>query len=298
MTGGEGMAGSEAVGPEGRVDAAPGAISAGDHESRPLLRFDVFTLFPGMLTGPLDESILLRARTRGLVEVSAHDLRAWATDRHRTADDTPYGGGAGMVMLAPPIVAAVEETLGSDLAGAHVAFLSAGGRRFTQAVARDLAGRSRIALICGHYEGIDDRAVQVLAADEISIGDYVLTGGELAAMVVIDAVTRLVPGVIDAASVAEESHGDSLVEYPHYTRPAVFRGLAVPDVLLSGHHRNIAAWRREQAVVRTGQRRPDLLATANLTPAERALVGRIVSIGDDEAAPESLAGGSDPEHGR
>ena len=237
------------------------------------MRFDVFTLFPGMFAGPLDESIIKRARAAGLVEIAIHDIRDWTTDRHRTADDTPYGGGAGMVMMAPPIVTAVEETLGDELPETEVILLSAGGELFRQSVARELATRRRIALICGHYEGVDERVVSTLGARELSIGDYVLTGGELPAMVVLDAVTRLVPGVIDAASIAEESHEQSLVEHPQYTRPATFRGLVVPDILMSGHHANIARWRREQAIRRTARRRPDLFATADLTADERRLAG-------------------------
>lgn len=238
----------------------------------PTIHFDVFTLFPGIFSGPLDESILKRAQARGIVKIALHDIRQWSADRHRTVDDTPYGGGAGMVMLAPPIVAAVEETLGQDLDRTRILAMSAGGRLFTQAMAEELAKMPRIAIICGRYEGIDDRALQVLHADEVSIGDYVITGGELAALVVIDAVTRLVPGVIDAASVAEESHRERLVEYPHFTRPPLFRGLEVPPVLLSGHHAEIARWRRQQALLRTARLRPDLLDLERLSPAERALV--------------------------
>ena len=244
------------------------------------MRFDIFTLFPGMFAGPLNESILKRAQAANLVEIAIHDIRDWTTDRHRTADDTPYGGGAGMVMMAPPIVAAVEETLGDDLATAEIILLSAAGERFSQSLARELATADRIALICGHYEGVDERVVTILGARELSIGDYILTGGELPAMVVLDAVARLVPGVIDAASIAEESHEQSLVEYPHFTRPAVFRDQAVPAVLFSGHHANIERWRREQAIRRTARRRPDLLAKAELTPAERA-------IGDEELGESS-----------
>ena len=255
---------------------------------RPPLRFDVFTLFPGMFDGPLAESILRRARERELIEIAVHDLRAWTTDRHRTADDTPYGGGAGMVMLAPPIVRGVEEVLGDELPAARVVLLSAAGRRFDQAVARELAGERRLALICGRYEGVDERAVELLGAELLSIGDYVLTGGELPAMVVIDAVARLVPGVIDAASVAEESHDDGLVEYPHYTRPPVVRGLPVPEVLLSGHHARIARWRREQAIRRTARWRPDLLERARLTPAERAVAEAALA----ETGPTTATGGT------
>jgi tRNA (guanine37-N1)-methyltransferase len=235
------------------------------------MRFDVFTLFPEMFAGPFDASILKRARERGAVVTAIHNIRDWTTNRHHTADDTPYGGGAGMVMMAPPIVAAVEATLGEERATTPVMVLSAAGRRFTQNDARELAARSRLALICGHYEGIDQRVIDVLQADEVSIGDFVLTGGELAAMVVVDAVARLVPGVIEAASLAEESHGVGLVEYPHYTRPVSFRGLTVPEVLLSGHHAQIARWRREEAVRRTASRRPDLLVHADLSDEEREI---------------------------
>lgn len=225
------------------------------------LRIDIFTLFPEMFAGPFDESIIKRARAAGRIEIAVHDIRDWAHDRHHTADDTPYGGGAGMVMMAPPIVEAVESVLGDDLPNTRVIIMSAAGRLFRQGIAQELAAARRIALICGHYEGIDDRVAAILNAEELSIGDYVLTGGELPAMVVADAIIRLIPGVIDAASIAEESHGagEHLVEYPQYTRPAEFRGHRVPDILLSGHHANIARWRRAEALRRTAERRPDLL---------------------------------------
>jgi len=228
----------------------------------PALRIDIFSLFPGMFDGPLTESIIKRAVAAGTVEIAVHDIRDWTHDRHRTADDTPYGGGAGMVMKAPPIVEGVESVLGDHLGEASLLLRSAGGRRFDQALAHELSEASRLVLICGHYEGIDQRVVDILGAEEISIGDYVLTGGELPAMVVTDAVVRLVPGVIDAASIADESHGnpdEPSVEYPQYTRPLEYRGLTVPDVLLSGHHANVAAWRRAAARERTRILRPDLL---------------------------------------
>jgi tRNA (guanine37-N1)-methyltransferase len=234
--------------------------------------FDVFTLFPGIFAGPLDESILRRAQDRGMVSIAVHDIRDWAADKHRTVDDTTYGGGAGMVMMAPPIVAAVEETLRDALGNTRVLAMSAGGRLFNQSLAEELARETHLAIICGRYEGIDDRAVQILDAEEISIGDYVLTGGELPAAVVIDAVTRLLPGVIDAASTAEESHREGLVEYPQYTRPPVYRGLEVPSVLLSGHHAEIARWRRDQAIRRTARLRPDLLDLESLSAAERLVI--------------------------
>ena len=223
---------------------------------------DIFTLFPGMFTGPFSESIIKRAIASDRASIGVHDIRDFTTDKHRTADDTPYGGGAGMVMKAPPIVEAVEHVLGDDIDQARVLVMAAGGRRFTQDLAHELATCPRLAIICGHYEGIDQRAIDLLRAEEVSIGDYVLTGGELPAMVVTDTVIRLLPGVIDAASIAEESHAtgsEGLVEYPHYTRPASYRGLEVPPVLLSGHHAQIAAWRRDRAAERTALLRPDLL---------------------------------------
>ncbi len=234
-------------------------MSQSSERARPRLRFDVFTVFRGLVAGPLDESIIKRAQTAGLVEIQLHDLRDWTHDRHRSVDDRPYGGGAGMVMMAPPIVEAVEQVLGADLPRTRVLLMSAAGRRFDQTMARELAAAERVAIICGHYEGIDDRVSQLLACEEVSLGDFVLTGGEIAAAAIIDATTRLLPGVIEAASIDEESHAAVLLEYPQYTRPPVYRGLAVPDVLLSGHHGEIAAWRRQQAEQRTRARRPDLL---------------------------------------
>jgi len=245
-------------------------------EARATLRVDVFSLFPAMFAGPFDESIVKRARDAGAIKIQVHDIRDWTHDRHRTADDTPYGGGAGMVMTAPPIVAAVEETLGDERANARVLVMAAGGKPFDQRMATSLAEAGRIAVVCGRYEGVDQRVVEVLRAEEVSIGDYVLTGGELPAMVVVDAIARLLPGVIQASSVAEESHQAGLVEYPHYTRPPEFRGLVVPPVLLSGHHAEIARWRREQAIRRTAALRPDLLAAAPLSEAERSLAEEVL----------------------
>ena len=254
----------------GDLDHVPGE-SAQTAAARPTLRVDIFTLFPAMFVGPFGESIIKRAQERGLLSLAVHDIRDWTTDRHRTADDTPYGGGAGMVMTAPPIVSAVEETLGAEISQTRIVLLSAGGRLFNQERARDFAQSGRIAFICGHYEGIDERVAEVLNAEQFSIGEYVLTGGELPAMVAVDAITRLIPGVIDAASVSEESHEEALVEYPHYTRPHTFRERSVPNILLSGHHANIARWRREQAILRTARSRQDLLAQANLSPEERVV---------------------------
>jgi tRNA (guanine37-N1)-methyltransferase len=233
------------------------------------MRWDIFTLFPGMFAGPMSESIIKRAAERGLVEIALHDWRAFATDRHRTVDDTPYGGGAGMVLQAPPLVAAVEGALRDDLGKVPVILMSPAGRRFDQRVAEELREHPRVALLCGHYEGFDERVLDLVVTDAISIGDYVLTGGELAAMVIVDAVTRLLPGVIDAASIAEESHSTGLLEGPHYTRPPEFRGLGIPPVLISGHHANIAKWRRREALRRTLLHRPDLLETVALTDQDR-----------------------------
>lgn len=233
-----------------------------DHafRDRPL-RLDIFTLFPAMFAGPFSESIIKRAQMRELIDIQLHNIRDWALDKHHMADDTPYGGGAGMVMKAPPIVEAVEAVLGDDLKTAHIAIMSAGGRRFSQAVAHELSTCSRLVMICGHYEGIDERVSQILEADELSIGDFVLTGGEIAAMAIADATIRLVPGVIDAQSIADESHrpDSAMIEYPHYTRPVSYRGLEVPEVLRSGHHGLIDAWRAGQARERTERWRPDLL---------------------------------------
>lgn len=233
------------------------------------MRFDVFTIFPGAFAGPLTESILRRAQDKGLLEVQLHDIREWSEDRHRSVDDYPYGGGPGMVMMAPPIVAAVEAVLGEDITQTPIIALSPAGELLTQAKARELATFPRLALLCGRYEGIDERVHQILPTEEISIGDYVLTGGELAAAVLIDVVARLVPGVIDAESIEDESHSEGLLEYPHYTRPPAVRGIPVPEVLLSGHHAKVAEWRRRQSLLRTRQRRPDLLGHASLSESER-----------------------------
>ncbi len=216
------------------------------------LRFSIFTLFPEMFSGPFGESIIRRAIEDGKVQIDVLDLRTWTHDRHRTADDRPYGGGAGVVLMAPPIVEAVESTIADR--PARILVTNAGGRTFDQRFAEELLDEENVVLICGHYEGIDSRVNKILDAEDVSIGDYVLTGGELPAMVIVDAVTRLIPGVIDDASIVEESHQDGLLEYPHYTRPAEFRGLAVPPVLLSGHHAEVAKWRRDQSVARTEKR--------------------------------------------
>ncbi len=248
------------------------------------MRFDIFTLFPEVFHPYIDVSIIGRARKSGALEVHLHNIRDWATDKHRTVDDEPYGGGGGMVMKAEPIFAAVESVLGRP-PQAPVILLTPQGRPFSQKVARELAELPRVALLCGRYEGIDERVRQHLVTDEISIGDYVLTGGELAALVVLDAVTRLLPNVLgDPDAPDKDSHATGLLEHPHYTRPAVFRGWEVPPVLLSGDHGKIARWRREQSLLRTLHRRPDLLAKAQLTEEDRAFLRKLLSE-DGEALP-------------
>jgi tRNA (guanine37-N1)-methyltransferase len=234
------------------------------------MRFDVFTLFPEMFEGTLTESILKRAQEAGLIQVALHDIRSYTTDKHHIVDDTPYGGGGGMVLKPDPIFRAVESVLGT---APHppVILLTPQGRLFTQQVATELAAYDRVALISGRYEGVDERVREHLATDELSIGDYVLTGGELPAMVIIDAVSRLVPGVLGARWAAEDdSHALGLLEGPHYTRPAEFRGWPVPEILLSGDHARIERWRRQQALRRTWERRPDLLRRAPLTERDLA----------------------------
>jgi tRNA (guanine37-N1)-methyltransferase len=235
------------------------------------MRIDILTLFPGMFAGPLEESILGRATAQGQAHIVLHDIRDWATDRHRTVDDYPYGGGAGMVIKPEPLSAAIEAVRAMDVR-APVILMTPQGRPLTQALAAELAGRPRLILVCAHYEGLDERVRLLHVDEEISIGDYVLTGGELPAMVLVDAVVRLLPGVLEEASLAEESHQEGLLEHPHYTRPARFQGLDVPPVLLSGHHAEIARWRRQAALRRTLERRPDLLKTAPLTPEDRAFL--------------------------
>ncbi|MBI4610923.1 MAG: tRNA (guanosine(37)-N1)-methyltransferase TrmD [Candidatus Rokubacteria bacterium] len=234
------------------------------------MKIDVVTLFPGMLAGPLEESILGRARARGLVEIRVVNLRDYAAGRHRVTDDYAFGGGGGMVLKPEPLFACVEALRGS---GSRVILLDPQGRRFTQAVARQLAQESHLILVCGRYEGVDERVRAHLVDDEISIGDYVLTGGELPALVVADAVVRLLPGVLgNEAAPDQDSFTGGRLEHPQYTRSEEFRGLRVPDILLSGDHPRIARWRRVMALWRTFQRRPDLLETADLTPEEEKLL--------------------------
>ena len=221
------------------------------------MRIEVLTLFPAMFAGPLDESIIKRARESGRLEFKLHNLRDWTHDRHKTVDDRPFGGGPGMLMKPEPLFEAVESLRGERT---RVILMSPGGRKFDQGIARELAKETDLLLVTGHYEGFDERVRTALADDELSIGDYVLTNGALPAMIVIDAVTRLLPGVLgDDDSSRDESFSEGLLEYPQYTRPAEFRGMPVPEVLLSGNHAEIAKWRREQARLRTVARRPDLL---------------------------------------
>ena len=228
------------------------------------MKFDIVTIFPRMVQAGLAEGVVSRGIAQGLIDVGVHDLREFTTDRHRSVDDMPYGGGPGMVMKVEPLVKAVESVREARGAG-RVVLMSPQGRRFTQAEAVRFGHDGHVVLLCGRYEGVDDRVTTLLDADEISIGDFVLSGGELAALAVVDAVSRLVPGVVgDAASVQQESFADGLLDYPHYTRPAEFRGQKVPDVLVSGHHAEVRRWRKKAALARTLERRPDLLETAEL----------------------------------
>ena len=221
------------------------------------MKIDVLTLFPAMFAGPLDESIIKRAREAGRLDLAIYNLRDYAHDRHRTVDDRPFGGGPGMLLKPEPIFEAVE-SLARE--GTRVILLSPAGRTFNQAIAQELAGLEHLLLVSGHYEGFDERVREQLADDELSIGDYVLTNGALPVMVIVDAVTRLLPGVLgDEGSARDDSFSQGLLEYPQYTRPAEFRGMKVPEVLLSGNHAEIARWRAEQARLRTQERRPDLL---------------------------------------
>lgn len=246
------------------------------------MQFDILTLFPDSFSSPLGESILKRALEKNLISVAIHNIRDYATGKHRITDDTPYGGGGGMVMKPEPIFQAVDAILGENAASSvPVILLSPQGRLFTQKVAVDLSTYPRLLLICGRYEGVDERVRQFLASDEISIGDYVLTGGEIPAMVILDAVTRLIPGVLgDPTATARDSHSQSLLEYPQYTRPPTFRDHAVPDVLLSGNHREISLWRRREALRRTHQRRPELLEQADLTEEDLAFLESLERAGD------------------
>jgi len=236
------------------------------------MRFDLFSLFPEVFEPYLNISILKRAQDSGAIEVHAHNIRDWATDKHHTTDDTPYGGGGGMVMKPEPVFASVEAILGKPPT-CPVILLSPQGRLFTQEIAFEFAQLPHLALICGRYESVDERIRQHLITDSISIGDYVLTGGELPALIILDAVTRLLPGVLgDPEAPLDDSHATGLLEYPHYTRPPEFRGLGIPNVLLSGNHAEIARWRHQQALIRTLENRPDLLEKTALNEADRKFI--------------------------
>ncbi len=231
---------------------------------------DLITIFPGLLDGPFRESMIKRAVEKSLVEINLVDLRDYTVDRHRQVDDTPYGGGCGMILKPEPLFSAVESLKEkSRAASPHVILMTPQGRKFDQQLAKKLAAMEHLILICGRYEGIDERVRLALVDDEISIGDFILTGGELAAAVVVDAVVRLLPGVLTEEASENESFTEPLLEHPHYTRPPLFRDMAVPPVLTSGNHGEIKAWRRNQSLIRTNERRPDLLENANLEPTER-----------------------------
>lgn len=236
------------------------------------MRFDVFTLLPEVFPPYLESSILQRAQTQGKLEVQVHNIRDWAEDKHHVTDDVPYGGGGGMVMKPEPVFAAVESIL-EEGKKVPIILMTPQGRVFNQEIAYELSQFPEIILVCGRYEGVDERIREHLATDEISIGDYVLTGGELPALIVIDAVTRLLPGVLgDPDGASDDSHASGLLEYPHYTRPAEFRGWKVPEILISGDHAKINRWRKEQSLIRTQKRRPDMLAGFNITKAEKELL--------------------------
>ena len=241
------------------------------------MRFDVFTLFPEVFTPYLSTSILKRAEDNGLVDYHLHNIRDWTTDRHHTTDDEPYGGGGGMVMKPEPIFNAVEDILGIP-PSCLLILLTPQGRLFTQEIAWELSRKNRLAILAARYEGIDERVRQHLVTDEISIGDYVLTGGELPAMVMIDAIARLIPGVLgDSEATSKDSHAAGLLEHPHYTRPAVFQGWEVPEVLRSGNHAIIERWRKEQSIKRTWERRPELLDEITLSEEEKTIVESLKS---------------------
>lgn len=239
------------------------------------MQIDVFTLFPQVFQPYLDASIIQRAIQRGLIDVNLHNIRDWTPDRHHVTDDEPYGGGGGMIMKPEPVFAAIESVLGLET-DCPVILLTPQGRLFNQKVAIELSHEPHLAFLCGRYEGIDERVRQHLVTDEISIGDYVLTGGELPTLVLIDTVVRLLPGALgDPKGAIDDSHASGLLEYPHFTRPAEFRGWKVPRVLLSGDHARVARWRREQALIRTLERRPDLLSQANLSDADREFLNSL-----------------------
>jgi tRNA (guanine37-N1)-methyltransferase len=240
------------------------------------MKFDIVTIFPRMVEAGLAEGVISRGVERGLLDIKVHDLRDYTSDRHRSVDDVPYGGGPGMVMKPEPVARVVEAIRARRGDPDTVVLLSPQGRRFTQPEAARMSGLRHVALLCGRYEGMDERIRTLVATEELSIGDYVLSGGELAALVVVDAISRLVPGVVgDSRSVAEDSFSRGLLDYPHYTRPAEFAGEKVPDVLMSGHHEQVRRWRKKTAIRRTLERRPELLDPAAMDDEELALLGEI-----------------------
>jgi tRNA (guanine37-N1)-methyltransferase len=243
------------------------------------MQFDVFTLLPEIFPPYLDNSIMKRARERGLIDVRVHNIRDYTHDKHHTTDDTPYGGGGGMVMKPEPVFEAIESVLGLPApseSNVPIILLTPQGRVFNQSIAKELSQHPRIALLCGRYEGIDERIREHLVTDEISIGDYVLTGGELPALILIDAIARLLPDVLgDPTGAEDDSHAMGLLEYPHYTRPPEFRGWKIPEELLTGAHAKIDKWRREQALLRTLKKRPDMLEKAELTKEDKKFLDKI-----------------------
>lgn len=252
------------------------------------MRFDIFSLLPQVIQPYLEASILQRAIQNNLLEVHLHDIRAWTTDKHHITDDAPFGGGGGMVMKPEPIFTAVEDVLGSP-PGCPVILLTPQGRTYNQRIAQELAAQPRIALLCGRYEGIDERVHEHLVTDEISVGDYVLTGGEIPALLIIDSVARLIPGALgDPDGAQDDSFASGLLEYPHYTRPAEFRGWRVPDILLSGNHAQIERWRREQSLLRTFQRRPDLLKKIELSKKDLQFLDKLEKLEPKQEDGDSL----------
>lgn len=255
------------------------------------MKIDILTLFPGMFAGPLGESIIGKAREKGLLEINLHYIRDYARDKHKITDDTPFGGGAGMVLKPEPVFAAVDALTARDgKVPPNLILLCPQGEQFSQKIALELSGEQHLVFLCGHYEGVDERIRESLVTREISIGDYVLTGGELPAMVVIDALSRLIPGVLgESRSIEEESFAEGLLEYPQYTRPREFRGLTVPDILLSGDHEKIRLWRRQQALNRTLARRPDLLTPERLNQEDRRLLKQEFSLAPNQV--KAIKGG-------
>lgn len=241
------------------------------------MRIDVLTLFPEMFEGPMNHSMMWKAQEHQLIDFRLHNIREYTTDRHRTADDIPYGGGGGMIMKADVLARALDDITGQGVPS-PVIFLSPQGRLLSHQVAAELAQHPRLVMLCGHYEGIDERISELYITDQISIGDYVLTNGEIAAMVLIDALARHIPGLLGAEGAHErDSHADGLLEGPHYTRPPVFRGLAVPDVLQKGNHADIVTWRRQQSLRRTWYQRPDLLMKAELSEEDRYFLAQLAA---------------------